>query len=343
MIPMGSGYHADFFLLPTWEEFTDLGNPLSFFGEFTNLLIAARDFTNQECSTVNVGSHSFSKFELATRHPGQRLNTANLHSIFDTFQAYRSQLLGCFSAFDRGPLRTVIALMMFDDLRSSRWNPLTLTNVECGEMYIDLEGARQTPKVIQLYSQQCFGNEQVLPIDNWIETFLSGPLNFTPTLKKLLKKEALNSSAKWGRIERVIWVASQARKVHSTVCADILWCVRYGAPKNGTKTFMRSANPLSCKICASVVRNACPAYASIEQEPVVFNASSTQADGTFLIGTSAGDNVTGGQTFVECRKQGDANLLDVYSPNDEPAKYSNYPSPRLKRNHCTVKEFVSIF
>jgi hypothetical protein len=135
----------------------------------------------------------------------------------------------------------------------------------------------------------------------------------------------------WGKIERLIWMASQARKVHSSVAAEILWCVRYGGPDKK----MRGSNPLSCKICETHVRESCPAYKAIENMGVEFN--STSKPDVFTIETSKGDNTSPLQRFVRCVGK---DIEDEYSPNDRPKKFLAYPASPHAGERISVREFI---
>jgi len=163
-------------------------------------------------------------------------------------ERFKKQLLEHYNAFNRGPPRPIIGLLMIHDLRRRSWNPKSLDPQTYGEMYERLKGSYQSPKVLQLYAQQCFGSVSALPIDNWIESFLSAPLNFKPKKKTKIISEVFENSQVWGEIERLLWICAQSRKVHSSVCSEILWCIRFGAPKEKRKKpILRRANPLSCQ------------------------------------------------------------------------------------------------
>ena len=206
--------------------------------------------------------------------------------------------------------------MMLHDLRHGYWNPSGLTATDCGLIYKKLKGTYQSSKVITLYSQQCAGNEQVLPIDNWVKTFLKWPLDFHESKPNRYYTELFATSTKWGKLERLIWVAAQARKVHSTVCKEILWCVRYGAPKVKNKIYMRGANPLACKICEASIRGDCPSYARIRGWSVGFNKKPSKTPG-FRIDTS-------GAAF-ESSKATDGKTMDTYSVRDRSSSFKPYP------------------
>jgi hypothetical protein len=219
--------------------------------------------------------------------------------------------------------------MMLHDLRHGFWAPHKLSPSLCADMYKSLGGSYQSPKVLQLYAQQCFGSECALPIDNWVKTFVHWPLNFTSYTDYY--SDLFAASALWGRLERLIWVAAQARKVHASVAAEILWCIRYGSAGNQ----MRGAGPLSCKICDVSIRSVCPAYAAVSSKSVLFNVDG----GDFRVNTSAGDDTTPNQTFVSCES---AVCVDEYSPRDRPTEFLPFPQVGLAAP-TTVADFVATY
>ena len=127
-----------------------------------------------------------------------------------------------------------------------------------------------------------------------------------------------------GKVERLIWVAAQARKVHSSACDDAIWCAKFGAA--GEK-YPRGANPLACKICLASVRAVCPAYASISDFPIVFNSART-IQNQFRIDTSEGNNTSSNQSFVSCEGHSIYwDIRDEFSPVDVPTGFAPYPQP----------------
>jgi hypothetical protein len=340
-IQTGSGIHVDFFLLPTFAELTDTSNPLPHFPAFSVLTQAADEFVGKYCKSMTVGKHSFSGFELSKVGAGTKLKTEVVLAIVEKASAgYRKALFENYTAFNRGPQRSIIFLMMLHDLRHRGWDPSAFTPAEAGMLYTNLERSYQTPKVIELYAQQCFGNQVVLPIDNWVEAFLRWPLNFRPTKKKAHYAELFATTSIWGKLERVIWIAAQARKVHSSVCKDILWCIRYGASitkKGKTTWILRGAGPLTCKICETHIRNVCPSYAAIANKSVGFNGADPSA--TFDIATSAGNNTVGGQTLESCESKS-MRTKDNYSTHDRPDKFKPYPQLGHAGTVLTTKDFI---
>ncbi len=338
-IQTGNDIHADFFLLPTYEELIDISNPLNFYPKFSMLTEASNIFVSRYCETLDIEPYKFSAFKLSEANAGNKLKTSVILKIIsESPNNHQKVLFDNYSVFNRGPQRSIIFLMMLNDLRHKRWDPESLNPEFCGRLYSDLKGSYQTPKVIQLYAQQCFGSEAALPIDIWIETFLKWPINFNSEIKKDFYSNLFKNSDSFGKLERLIWISAQARKVHSSVCKDILWCIRYGAPKEKSKIFMRGANPLSCKICSQHIRDVCPSFNDIKDDIINFNNSSYQFnDANFNIVTSKRNNIDSGQTIVSCEGSG---IRDEYSTRDRSDSFNIFPAVGHDGSALTVSEFI---
>ena len=95
-------------------------------------------------------------------------------------------------------------------------------------------------KVIACFLQQGFANEEIIPIDTWIETFYQFPLGINS------RSDFYDDFNMLGKLERVIWLASQSNKTNMRNFFDILWCQRYGTIGNKK---LRGVNPLACSLC----------------------------------------------------------------------------------------------
>jgi len=346
-VSTSEGIHADFYLLPTWSEFHDLTNPLSIFPDYAMLVGrngAAEFFIDNFITSTDLGRYQYSAFNLSlarekTNGTFRKLDTAALVSIMDYASkdnTVRTALYNNYSVFNRGPGRSVLSLLMHYDLRHLGWNPENLTQEDCIEQYTGLAGSYQSPKVMELYAQQCFGSLPVLPVDNWVKTFLATPLNLAAG-QKTFHARIFNSCSGWGKIERLIWISAQARKVHASVAEDILWCIRYGGPNKE----MRAANPFSCKVCLNHIRAVCPSYDAIKDLPVLLNPEKNPDNG-FAVETSAKNNTTVNQTFVACERT--STCHDEYTPKDRPAKFKGYPvSGNPVDETLTVSKFLEVY
>jgi hypothetical protein len=346
-ISMGGNIHADFYLLPTWQEFIDVANPLAIFTKYASLVGvdgAAAYFVDKFAGQVKAGGSLYSKFDLLRlkSHLGRQFKSLNTDAFVSMINlsprggGVRKALFENYNAFNRGPSRAVLSLLMHYDLRNAFWDPSGLSSQDCIAQYTGLQNSYQSPKVMQLYAQQCFGARSVLPIDNWIKVFLRTPLSLN-VANKAFHSSVFNSSAVWGKVERLIWMAVQARKVHSSVAGDILWCVRYGGPDK----LMRSANPLSCKVCLAHVRRSCPSYAGIKNLIVGFNDNLSGHE-DFVIKTNEENNVAQGQFFSNCR--GKEGSYDEYTPKDREAGFSLYPdASHVGGVNLSVEQFIKIY
>lgn len=338
-IQNGAGIpHIDFYLLPTINELQDLTNPLNLFPKYSALIDVANRFQQNNCSLIAVGNINLSKF---ANLQGGKFDTAKiLHLLNQTYIPHnlRSYAIECFNTFDKGPQRTVIFLLMLSDIRNGRLNPATLANSTLGSMYAGLENTYQSPKVIHIYAQQCFGHVDSIPIDIWMETFFQYPLNLYKNFpKKTRDRDLLAVSSNLGKVERLLWVSAQARKVHSSACNDAIWCTKYSSNRKP-----RGANPLACKICLPSIRNVCPAFADIKQRQIVFNAAASATQ--FAIETSAGNNNTPNQKFISCVGQSIYNdIVDDFSPSDSPNGYAPYPSANHQGGALTVDQFINTY
>ena len=328
---------VDFYLLPVIQEVIDRNNPLTSFSQYSVLVRIAEEIHRQYCSIINVSGTDFSKFS----NPfGGRLDTEAILRILNNLQyQYRGLALECFNSFNKGPQRTIIFLLMLDDIRKGRLKPASLNSVQCGAIHDSLRGTYQARKTIEIYAQQSFGNPSAMPVDTWIETFFKWPLNLYPTGRaRNVYQNIFSHAQNLGKVERLLWVAGQARKVHSSACNDALWCL-----KKGSTGEPRGANPLACNICLDAIRNCCPAYDRIRNEKVCFNCAATSGI-SFAITTSRSNNTTPNQTFVKCEGLSIYNqIVDDFSPADDPDGFAPFPDSRHGGTVITVDEFVRIY
>jgi hypothetical protein len=325
---------VDFYLMPTWEELTDSNNPLNLFPNYQSLVNATDQFHTLYCSQEAVADLYLSKFSKPFEGS---LDTTQFNNLINRVHPVsHDSLIECFNAFDKGPLRTIIFLNMLYDIRHGALVPRNFTSSQCGLIYDKLKGFYQSSKVIEIYAQQCFGNTSAMPIDTWVQTFMAWPLAVYP-IRGDKVSGIFNNSQNLGKVERLLWIAGQARKVHSSACDDALWCTKYSSTRTP-----RGANPLACKICLSSIRSACPAFAAISQKPVSFNAS--RPAGGFEIATSAGDNTTSNQRFIRCSGFSIyREIIDDFSPVDNPNGFLPFPQPGHSGEIMTVTQFIATY
>jgi len=335
-IQSAGGVQTDFHLLPTFCELTDMSNPLNLFPRYRSIREAVRIFHNAHCRVIPAAGITASSF---TRLHGGSLATAEVLEVINHMpQAARDAAMEAFNAFDKGPGRTIVFMLLLADLIAGRLNPAGLTSVQCSRLYKELAGTYQSPKTIEIYAQQAHGNPNAMPLDTWVETFLKWPLTLYPAHGKNIGPVFQNSTG-IGKVERLIWVAAQARKVHSTACDDALWCTKFGAADEGP----RGANPLACRICLESIRNVCPAYSKISNFPIVFNAPRTVQE-EFRITTSMGNNTSPNQKFVRCEGYSLYNeIVDEFSAQDVSTAFAPYPQGGHAGDSMTVAQFVSVY
>jgi len=329
----------DYFLLPTLAEILDQGNPLAEFPNFRNLLRVAELIGQHYGEERRVGNIRLTAFRKPLRGS---FNTEQLLAIINGANIphnLRDTAIECFNAFGKGPPRTILFLLMLNDLRRGFLRPEALTSAEVGSIYDGLAKSYQSPKVIAIYAQQCFGNREAMPIDTWIETFMKWPLAvFSQEPTRTPMTDIFTHAAGLGKVERLLWVTSQARKVHSSACDDAVWCVKYGSPNGGP----RGANPFACNVCLEAIRTHCPAYAQIRERAISFNGCAD--DATFRINTSGSDNITPNQTFVRCEGTSVYGMIvDEFSPADAPTGFNTFPAAGHMGGQLTVAEFVQLY
>lgn len=340
-IQAGGGIpQVDFFLFPTIQELRDVGNPLANFPKFATLAELTVEFRRLFCDDLPIDGLKFSRFK---NPAGGKFNTTSFFGLVDQLNwSLRPALTECFNAFGKGPPRTLVFLMMLHDLRFGQIDHAQISSAQSGSIYNGMKGSYQSPKVIQIYSQQCFGNANAMPIDTWVETFLQWPLVAWPTGSNP-HKSLFVQSKNLGKVERLIWVAAQARKVHSSACDNALWCLKKSSGDEEADSVARGANPLACNICLPAIRNVCPAYNRIKNATVCFNRAQQPGE-LFSIQTSTNNNTTPNQTFTVCRgKSIYGDVVDDFSPKDDPEGFAPFPDPSHGGTDISVDEFVRFY
>jgi hypothetical protein len=227
-----------------------------------------------------------------------------------------------------------------------RLNPSAISSADAADIAMNMEGGYQSKKVVAIYAQQCHGNRHCMPMDTWISAMLWQPLRVVEYNSRsgqprgnadarIATRDFISSATMLGKVERLLWVTAQARKIHSQVCDDALWCI-----KSSLDLKARGANPLTCKACFGPIRDVCPAFRSIAHQSVAFNGSDPSAD--FNLVTSAGNNNTHGQRFTQAESlQG---VIDEDTPDDSADSFAPYPSPAHPGTATiTVSEFVDLY
>ncbi|MEA3329936.1 MAG: hypothetical protein U9Q06_04295, partial [Nanoarchaeota archaeon] len=173
-------------------------------------------------------------------------------------------------AFNRMPLRafsfiaSIININKDNDFKS--W-----TKKEFVDLYMAKSQDRKMlhPKIWGCFLQQGFGKEEIIPIDNWVESIYSNPLAIRDN------DEFLNSFYKLGKLERLFWLVAQARKTNMQIIFNSLWCIKYGTGAStsveSNSKILRGPNPLSCYKCE--LRTNCVGYKNIKEKTIILSNS----------------------------------------------------------------------
>jgi hypothetical protein len=170
---------------------------------------------------------------------------------------YYSEML--VDAFNRHPWRAAFFISAFMNIENSdyrKWSKNFFnTFYRKGTKLVGY-----SEKVIACFLQQGFEKEEIIPIDTWIKTFYQFPLGISRM------PNFFDSFDMLGKLERVIWLASQSNKTNMKNFFDILWCQRYGTIGNSE---LRGVNPLACSICS--LSATCVGLSKIKNESILIS------------------------------------------------------------------------
>ena len=251
--------HLDFFLLPTYEDVRT--ENFSNFPKFKDLFEAMKIIWNEEFTeeTAFKGGviHSM-KGKWPDRKDGfMQEITGRLVSDGKMNSSQKTNIDRLVDMFNRSPPRTsyfVWSIMSIKDTDYASWSKDDFI-----KFYLDAsKGVGISPKVVACFLQQGFGKDEFIPIDTWVGAFQEHALGIKE------QKEFFETFSHLGKIERLIWIASQANKTNIKSFFNTLWCTRFG--NNGNKQ-LRGANPISCYECK--LRPMCPGYDQISQNNVL--------------------------------------------------------------------------
>ena len=190
-------------------------------------------------------------------------------------------------------------------------------------------------KVVACFLQQGFLNPEVVPIDTWIKTFYEFPLGIDNN------NQFFNSFSNLGKLERVIWLASQSNKTNMRAFFDVLWCQRYGVNGN---TKLRGVNPISCYSCK--LKNTCVGVSNKNEARIYLLNNHTNEDLSEIFTQNPEiayictlDNGIPKKCYIQ------KNLADVLI--DEFSGYlltaqDRLPQAMLDRGIVSFREFVSL-
>lgn len=258
--------HLDFFLLPTYDDIRSRN--FSDFQKFKELYDAMQVIWNEEF-TVSTPFNDTTIRSMERSWPHKKEDfmqrvTGTLVSSGSMTDGQKANMDRLVDMFNRNPPRTsffVWSIMSIKDNDFRSWNKDQFV-----EFYLETsKGVGISPKVVACFLQQGFGKEEFIPIDTWVGAFHKHALGIED------QKDFFDKFSLLGKLERLIWMSSQANKTNIKSFFDTLWCTRFG--NNGNKE-LRGANPISCYECK--LRPACPGYNKIKNEKILVQDSVSQ-------------------------------------------------------------------
>lgn len=253
--------HLEYYIIPSYTDV--INNDYSDFPNFKKLYSAMKkifelDFSN----SITIDEVTFKvmpkawekkKDEFIENVSGKYYSTGQLT---ETDKYYLELLV---DAFNRHPWRAAFFISAFMNIENTDYRTWSKnffnTFYRKGNKLVGY-----SEKVIACFLQQGFGKEEIIPVDTWIKTFYQFPLGIRkmPTF--------FDSFDMLGKLERVIWLASQSNKTNMKNFFDILWCQRYGTIGNRE---LRGVNPLACSICS--LSTTCVGLSKIKNERVLIS------------------------------------------------------------------------
>ncbi len=293
--------HLDFFLLPTYDDIKS--ENFSDFPKFKELyeamqIIWREEFTVEtpfKGSTIHSmdGAWPDKKDGFMHEVTGKLVSTGKMNA---TQKTHIDRLV---DMFNRNPPRTsyfVWSIMSIKDIDYKSWNKDDFVN-----FYLDAsKGVGISPKVVACFLQQGFGKEEFIPIDTWVGSFQEHALGIKE------QKDFFGSFSLLGKLERLIWIASQANKTNIKSFFNTLWCTRFG--NNGNKQ-LRGANPISCYECK--LRSVCAGYDQVKQnkvliiedDPSIYSIIQIRSKDVTTISSNHSDNAINSDCLFICVTQ----------------------------------------
>ena len=262
---------VEFFLLPTYQDLQNDNTEL--YTKFNKLFISMEKIWNIEyINDVEINGKHLKSLPRAWDKNKEKLRENKLLKIendsendFNTEDTYQIERL--VDAFNRHPWRACYLIWAIFTIKNANYNEWSKDFFKA--FYLNgkkLKGCSE--KVVACYLQQGFANNEVIPIDTWIKTFYEYALSIKSP------NELFNSFNNLGKLERLIWLISQANKTNIKEYMELLWCQRFGTNNNGE---LRQMNPLSCYECK--LHYCCCGYNSIKTDKLLIkNINDTQWD-----------------------------------------------------------------
>ncbi|MFC2143062.1 hypothetical protein ACFLQN_01540 [Candidatus Aenigmatarchaeota archaeon] len=262
IVVKGDWDYLEFFLLPTYSDM--LGKNFKPFPTFNKLFVAMEKiWKSQFTQSVTIGDKSMSFMKKGwPSNKEEFINTvcSELINAGKITKEDGHNIERLIDAFNRHPWRasffisSIMNAYVFD---YNIWDKKFFI-----KFYSNKKGRGVSPKAIACFLQQGFLKDEFIPIDTWVESFHVYALGIAT------KDEFFKKFSKMGKLERVIWLSSQANKTNITTFFNTLWCTRFGV--RGIKK-LREANPISCYECE--LKDTCPGYLEIKDKLVLVKES----------------------------------------------------------------------
>jgi len=258
---------ASFYLLPTYGDILD--GKLDKFPKFSTLLNAmkkiwAHDFTSAKIKNKSLLEANIKCMEKAWPENKEkfireiieplktRWNIRDDDTELHTELKYLEWLVDAFNRYPRRAAFFVWSIMTIMSKNYKDWDKSFFV-----DFYLSGIQGGISPKVVACFLQQGFGKDELIPVDTWVESFYKGALGIDNN------EDFFKSFSKLGKLERLIWLSSQAKKTNMSEFFHMLWCIRYGVTGN---LQIRRANPIACYLCS--LRSVCPGYTKISERKV---------------------------------------------------------------------------
>jgi hypothetical protein len=247
--------HLESYILPTYDDIMS-GNLNDFprFKELKRSIGKLFDLYFTEVSEINGKELRYMKKSWPIKKFRKITSTLVANGKIEIEDKGRLDLL--VDAFNRHPWRAAYFIWSICNIDKTndyrKW-----TKDDFIKFYSATTGKGCSQKAVACFLQQGFKNDEVLPVDTWVESFQLHPLGIED------KEAFFKTFKKIGKLERAIWLASQAKKTNIKLFFYTLWCTRYGTSGGG---ILRGANPLSCYECQLL--DSCPGHKKIANKYV---------------------------------------------------------------------------
>lgn len=326
--------HLEYYVIPSYTDV--LNNDYSDFPNFKKLYLAMKkvfelDFSN----SITIDDVTFKVMPKAWKQNKEEFikNVSSKYystgQLTETDKYYLEMLV---DAFNRHAWRAAYFISAFMNIENSDYRTWSKnffnTFYENGSK---LKGYSE--KVIACFLQQGFENEEIIPVDTWIKTFYEYPLGISNM------SDFFDNFNMLGKLERVIWLASQSNKTNMKNFFDILWCQRYGTIGNSE---LRGVNPLACSLCN--LNATCVGLSKIKSEGVLISNTSPENFESISSSTPEGisficlleDDIP--KKIYEKRTQ-DWVLIDQFSGYLK-TEEDSFPKSLVDKKIITVEEFI---